>query len=84
MTLNIRNPEAVVLARWLAQLDQTCISDAVVSALREAIQKRVMQESPTATAGRLLEKRGLTFAPDRKLVPESAWYDLDHDLREGD
>lgn len=83
MTLSIRNREADALARRLAQLDHTSITDAVVTALKEAIQNRVRKESPAETAKRLLERRGLAFASDRKPVPESAWHDLDHDLQEG-
>lgn len=78
--LSIRNPEADALARRLAQIDQTSITDAVVSALKETIQKRVQQESPSETARRLLERRGLQFVRDRKPVPDSAWHELDHDL----
>lgn len=80
MTLSIRNPEADSLARRLAQLDQTTITDAVVIALKEAIQKRVHKESPSETARRLLARRGLAFQPGRQPVPASAWHDLDHDL----
>lgn len=80
MTLSIRNPEADALARRLAQIDQTSITDAVVVALKEAIQSRIRQESPSETAKRLLARRGLAFKPDRKPVPDSVWHDLDHDI----
>lgn len=80
MTLSIRNPEADALARKLAQIDGTTISDAVVVALREAVSARVRRETPSETARRILEKRGLAFAKNRKPVPESAYHDLDHDL----
>lgn len=80
MTLSIRNAEADALARKLAQLDRTSITDAVVVALKEAVQRRVRQERPSETARRLLARRGLAFQPGRKPVPDSAWHDLDHDL----
>lgn len=80
MTLSIRNPEADALARRLAQLDRTSITEAVVVALKEAIHKRVQQESPADTARRLLAKRGLAFQPGREPVPDSVWHDLDHDI----
>ena len=70
MTLSIRNPEADALARRLAQLDETSITDAVVGALKEAIQKRI-------------QRRGLAFAPGRQPVGAEVWHDLDHDLDEG-
>jgi antitoxin VapB len=80
MTLSVRNPEADALARRLAQLDQTTITEAIVVALKEAIQKRVQQERPSETAQRLLAKRGLGFRPGRQPVPDSAWHELDHDI----
>jgi len=79
MTLSIRNPEADALARRLAQIDRSSITDAVVIALREAIQARIRKERPSETAQRLLAKRGLAFAADRRPVPDSAYHDLDHD-----
>jgi antitoxin VapB len=80
MTLSIRSPEADSLARRLAQLEELTITEAVVVALKEAIQKRVNQESPSETARRLLTKRGLAFREGRKPVPEGVWHELDHDL----
>jgi hypothetical protein len=80
MTLSIRNAEADALARRLAQLDKTSITDAVVVALKEAVQRRVRQERPSETASRLLARRGLAFRRGRKPVPDSAWHELDHDL----
>jgi antitoxin VapB len=80
MTISIRNPEADALARRLAQIDQTTITDAVVVALREALQARIAQESPSETAQRLLARHGLAFRPGRKPVPDSVWHELDHDI----
>lgn len=80
MTLSIRNPEADTLARKLAEIDHTTISDAVVGALREAINARVRRETPSETAQRILAKKGLSFPKNRKPVPDSAYHDLDHDL----
>ncbi|RWK58571.1 type II toxin-antitoxin system VapB family antitoxin [Mesorhizobium sp.] len=80
MTLSIRNPEADALARKLAKIDRTTISDAVVIALREAVNARVRRETPSETARRILAKRGLAFPKNRKPVPDRAYHDLDHDL----
>lgn len=82
MTLSIRNPEADALARRLAEIDHTNITDAVVIALKEAIRTRIQQETPSQTAQRILAKRGLAFRPNRKPVPDSAYHDLDHDRSE--
>ncbi len=80
MTISIRNPEADALARRLAQIDETTITDAVVTALREAIGARARLETPSETARRLLAKRGLRFARTRKPLPAGAYHDLDQDL----
>lgn len=82
MTLSIRHPQADALARRLAEMDGTSITDAVVAALREAVSARTQRETPTETAHRILAKRGLKFRPNRKPVPEQAWHELDHDLTE--
>ena len=80
MTLNIRNPEADQLARQLARIDDTSITDAVIVALRETIRNRLRNETPSETARRLLAKHGLSFKPGRESVPESVYHDMDHDL----
>lgn len=82
MTLSIRHPQADALARRLAEMDGTSITDAVVAALKEAVSARTQKETPTETAQRILAKRGLAFRPNRKPVPEDAWHELDHDLTE--
>ncbi|WP_163267567.1 type II toxin-antitoxin system VapB family antitoxin [Chelativorans alearense] len=80
MTLNIRNEEADELARRLARIDRTSITNAVVSALRETLDSRMRKETPRETARRILARRGLSFQPNRKPVPPEAFHDLDHDL----
>jgi antitoxin VapB len=80
MTLNIRNPEADHLARELARIDESSITDAVIVALRETIRNRLKAETPTETAKRLLAKHGLRVQPGHKPVPQSAYHDMDHDL----
>lgn len=80
MTLGIRNPEADALARRLAEIDHTSITDAVVVALKEALNARLRRETPSQTAQHILEKRGLAFRRDRKPAPPEAYHALDHDL----
>ncbi|HHZ07542.1 MAG TPA: type II toxin-antitoxin system VapB family antitoxin [Rhizobiales bacterium] len=80
ITLNIRNPEADQLARQLARIDESSITDAVIVALRETIRNRLRNETPSETARRLLAKHGLSFKPGRKPVPQSVYHDMDHDL----
>ena len=79
MTLNIRNPEADQLARQLARIDDSSITDAVIVALRETIRNRLRNETPSETARRLLDKHGLSFKPGREPVPQSVYHDMDHD-----
>ncbi|GAA5544290.1 MULTISPECIES: type II toxin-antitoxin system VapB family antitoxin [Hyphomicrobiales] len=83
MVLNIRNEDADKLARQLAKIDKSSITDAVITALRETIAKRMHTETPRETARKILAKRGLSFQPNRKPVPPEAYHDLDHDLSEG-
>lgn len=83
MTLNIRNPEADELARELARLDDTSITDAVITALRETIRNRMNKETPGETARKILAKHGLSFRPERKPVPPEAYHELDHNLTGG-
>ena len=80
MTLSIRNPEADRLARLLAAMEKTTISDAVVIALKDAVHARRKRVDPIESAQRILAEHGLSFPPDRKPVPQSAYHDLDHDL----
>ena len=80
MILSIRNDEADKLARKLAEMNGSTKTDAVILALREAIQRRIRQEAPRETARRILEKRGLVFQRNRKAVPPDAYHDLDDDL----
>lgn len=76
MVLNIRNREADRLARQLAQLDQTGLTEAVVVALREAVERRLKADPPRVAAARILEKHGLAFQAGRKPVPASVYHDL--------
>ena len=81
MTLSIRNPQADSLARRLAELDHTSITEAVVTALQEAINARIARETPSETARRILESHGITLTKEMgKPLPEDAYHDLDHDL----
>lgn len=82
MTLNIRSQEADNLARELAKIDGSSITDAVIRALRETIRNRMHKESPRETAQKILAKRGLAFQPDRKPVPPEAYHDLDQDMKD--
>ncbi len=80
MTLSIRSPEADRLARQLADIEKTTITEAVVIALKDAVRARKPRVDPIESAQRILAEHGLSFPPDRQPVPQSAYHDLDHDL----
>jgi antitoxin VapB len=80
VTLSIRNPEADLLAKRLAKLDDTSITEAVIVALREALAARMKKETPQETARKILARRGLAFVEGRRPVPPEAYHELDHDL----
>jgi len=80
MTLNIRNPEADELARELARIDDTSITDAVIVALRETIRNRLRRETPSETARKILARHGLRVQPGHKPASPEVFHDLDHDL----
>jgi antitoxin VapB len=84
VTLSIRNPEADRLAKRLAALDDTTITEAVIVALREAIVARTKRESARETARKILERRGLAFVANRRPLPREAYHELDHDLANED
>jgi antitoxin VapB len=79
MTLSIRNPEADLLAKRLAKLDDTTITEAVIVALREALAARMKKETPQETARKILARRGLAFVEGRRPLPPEAYHELDHD-----
>jgi antitoxin VapB len=80
VTLSIRNPEADFLAKRLAKLDDSTITEAVIVALREAIAARIKREPAQETARKILERRGLAFVANRRPLPPEAYHELDHDL----
>lgn len=79
MTLSIRNPEADRLARQLAAIERTTISDAVVIALKDALKAR-RQENAIQSGQRILREEGLTFVHGRQPVPPGVYHEFDHDL----
>lgn len=77
MVLNIRNEEADALARRLAEIDRSSLTDAVVTALREALAARRRRESAVEAAQRLLKKRGVKLTEGaRRPVPQEVWDEL--------
>ena len=55
MSLNIKSAEAHELARELAALEHTTMTDAVVISLKEAIERRRREQNKAAKAQRMHE-----------------------------
>ncbi|MGU3465515.1 type II toxin-antitoxin system VapB family antitoxin [Methylobacterium sp. C33D] len=53
MPINVNNPEADALTRRFAALAGVGITEAIVIAMREAIERRHREESPRETAARV-------------------------------
>ena len=68
MAINVNNPEADALTRQFADREGVSITDAIVIAMREAIERRNAVETPLQTAARLREKYGIVL-DERKRTP---------------
>lgn len=78
MTINVNNPEADALTRKFANMAGVGITDAIVIAMREAIERRRGGETPRQTAARLRAKHGVTLgeaarAPLPKAAFDNMW-----------
>jgi antitoxin VapB len=77
MAINVNNPEADALTRKFAQMAGVGITDAIVIAMKEAIERRRNAETPLQTAARLREKHGVALdATARKLLPREAYDEM--------
>lgn len=56
MVINVTNETADRLTRKFAKIANVSISDAIVIAMREAIERHLNVETPAQTAARLREK----------------------------
>lgn len=62
MPINVNNPEADALTRKFASLAGVSITEAIVIAMKEAIERRRNAETPQQTAARLREKHGIAMS----------------------
>jgi antitoxin VapB len=77
MAININNPEADELTRKFAKLEGVGITEAIVIAMKEAIERRRRTETPLQTADRLRRKHGVSLNDTaRRPLPKSAFDDL--------
>ena len=79
MVLNIRNPRADALARELAELQGTSITEAVVTALDQAVRERRKRKSSREIIDEILKEKGIVRTSDaREPVAQEVWDEI-HD-----
>lgn len=77
MAINVNNPEADALTRKFAQMAGVTITEAVVIAMKEAIERRRNTETPLQTARRLREKHRIAINDvARKPLPREAFDEM--------
>ncbi len=77
MPINVNNPEADALTRKFASIAGVGITDAIVIAMKEAIERRLNAETPQQTAARLREKHGITISDKaREPLPREVFDDM--------
>lgn len=75
--INVNNPEADALTRKFAQLAGVNITDAIVIAMKEAIERRRNAETPIQTAARLRNKHGIALRDKaRQPLPKEAFDEM--------
>ena len=80
MAINVNNPEADALTRKFAEMTGLGITDAIVVAMKEAIERRSRAETPLETAARLRAKHQVVLAesarkPLSREVFDELWSD---------
>lgn len=79
MPIHVSNPEADALTREFAELVGVGITEAIVIAMKEAIERRHATETPRQTAARLREKHGVALSEQaRKPLPQEAFDEMWH------
>jgi antitoxin VapB len=77
MTISITNEEADHLTRKLAEMEGVGLSEAVIIAMREALERRRQRETPLETAARLRAEFGIQLTDEmRKPLPRWIWDEM--------
>ncbi|MDQ6435710.1 type II toxin-antitoxin system VapB family antitoxin [Mesorhizobium sp. LHD-90] len=77
MTINVTNKQADALTRRLAQMEGVGLTEAIVIAMREALERRRARETPIETAARLRAEFGIELSERaRKPLPRSVYDEL--------
>jgi antitoxin VapB len=74
MPINVTNETADTLVRKFAKIAGVSLTDAIVIACREAIERRQNAETPMETAAKLRSKHNITVSEAaRKPLPKEAF-----------
>jgi len=77
MPINVNNPEADALTRKFANMVGIGITEAIVVAMTEAIERRREMETPRQTAARIRAKHGIVMGRQaRKPLPREAFDEM--------
>lgn len=77
MAINITNKEADALTRRLAKIEGVGVTEAVVIAMKEALERRNKAETPMEVAERLRKQFGIVLTDEmRKPLPQSVWDEM--------
>ncbi len=77
VTINVTNKEADTLTRKLAEMEGVGVTEAIVIAMREALERRRNKETPVETAARLRAEFGIQLSESaRKPLPRSVYDEL--------
>jgi antitoxin VapB len=77
VTINITNKEADSLTRKFARLEGVTLTEAIVVAMREAIERRRNMETPQETAARLRTEFGIELTDQsRRPLPRSVFDEM--------
>ena len=66
MAINVNNAEADSLTREFAKMEGIGLTDAIIVAMKEAIERRRKDETPLQTAARLRKKFGIELSEKAK------------------
>jgi antitoxin VapB len=77
MPINVNNPQADALTREFARMAGVGISEAIVIAMKEAIERRRLAETPRQIAARLRDEHGMLMRPaTRQPLPREAFDEM--------
>lgn len=83
MALNVNNKQADELTRKFAELEGIGITEAIVKAMSEAIDRRRRAETPLGTVQRVLAKHGIVVPPEAATpLPRAAYDEMWDDKRD--